>query len=41
MGAQAAKLAFERLEGGDGHPPHRVVVPTELIVRGSGEVPPS
>ena len=41
MGEQAAKLAFERLEGGAERPPHRVVVPTELIVRGSGEVPPS
>jgi LacI family transcriptional regulator len=40
MGAQGAALAFERLEGGAGTP-RRVVVPTELIVRGSGEVPPA
>jgi LacI family transcriptional regulator len=40
MGAQAAALAFDRLDG-DEHPPRRVVVPTELIVRGSGEVPPA
>jgi LacI family transcriptional regulator, galactose operon repressor len=40
MGAEAAALAFERLLGG-GREPRRVVVPTELIVRGSGEVPPS
>jgi LacI family transcriptional regulator len=41
MGEHAAKLAFERLEGGGERAPHRVVVPTELVVRGSGEVPPS
>ena len=35
-----AALAFERLSNAD-HAPRRVVVPTELIVRGSGEVPPS
>jgi LacI family transcriptional regulator, galactose operon repressor len=40
MGANAAALAFERLDGG-GREPRRVVVPTELVVRGSGEVPPS
>jgi LacI family transcriptional regulator len=40
MGAHAAALAFGRLDG-DEHPPRRVVVPTELIVRGSGEVPPA
>ena len=39
MGAHAAALAFERLDGAD-HPPRRIVVPTELVVRGSGEVPP-
>jgi LacI family transcriptional regulator len=39
MGAHAAALAFERLDGA-GRPPRRVVVPTELVVRGSGEVPP-
>lgn len=39
MGAHAAELAFERLAGPD-HPPRRIVVPTELVARGSGEVPP-
>jgi LacI family transcriptional regulator len=39
MGAHAAALAFARLDGGD-HPPRRVIVPTELVVRGSGEIPP-
>jgi LacI family transcriptional regulator len=39
MGAHAAALAFERLDGAD-RPPRRVVVPTELVVRGSGEVLP-
>jgi LacI family transcriptional regulator len=38
MGAEAAELAFGRLDG-DGGPPRRVVVPTELVARGSGEVP--
>jgi LacI family transcriptional regulator len=40
LGTHAAELAFERLQGIE-RPPRRVVVPTELIVRGSGEVPPS
>jgi LacI family transcriptional regulator len=40
MGAHAAALAFDRLDGG-ARAPRRVVVPTELVVRGSGEVPPS
>jgi LacI family transcriptional regulator len=40
MGAEAAALAFGRLQDG-AHAPRRVVVPTELMVRGSGEVPPS
>ena len=39
MGARAAALAFARLDGAD-HPVETVVVPTELVVRGSGEVPP-
>jgi LacI family transcriptional regulator len=39
MGAHAAALAFERLDGAE-RPPRRVVLPTELVVRGSGEVPP-
>ena len=40
MGAHGAALAFGRLEGGAGAP-RRVVVPTELVVRGSGELPPA
>jgi LacI family transcriptional regulator len=39
MGARAAALAFERLDGA-GHPTCRVVLPTELVVRGSGETLP-
>jgi len=39
MGAHAAALAFERLDGAE-HPARTVVVPTELVIRGSGEVPP-
>jgi LacI family transcriptional regulator len=38
MGTHGAELAFARLAGGAGEP-RRVVVPTELVVRGSGEVP--
>ena len=40
MGARAAELAFERLDSSE-LPPRRILVPTELVVRGSGEVPPS
>jgi LacI family transcriptional regulator len=39
LGRRAAALAFMRLDGRDG-PARRVVVRTELVVRGSGEVPP-
>jgi len=39
MGARAAELAFERL-GSPELPARRILVPTELVVRGSGEVPP-
>jgi LacI family transcriptional regulator len=39
LGAQAAALAFARLDGADA-PPRRVVLETELVPRGSGEVPP-
>ena len=39
LGRRAAELAFMRLDGQDG-PPRRVVVATELVTRGSGEVPP-
>jgi LacI family transcriptional regulator len=40
MGRRAAELLFARI-GGDDRPPQRVVLPTELVPRGSGEVPPS
>jgi LacI family transcriptional regulator len=39
IGAEAAELAFRRLDGLDG-PPRRVVLPTQLIARGSGERTP-
>jgi LacI family transcriptional regulator len=39
MGVEAARLAFARLDG-EGGPPRRIVLPTELVARGSGEVPP-
>jgi LacI family transcriptional regulator len=38
MGRRAAELLFNRLSG-DGGPPQTVVLETELVVRGSGEVP--
>ncbi len=38
MGLRAAQLLFERLDGFDG-PSRRVVVPTRMIRRGSGELP--
>ena len=40
LGRAAAELLFARL-GGDHGPTQRVVLPTELIVRGSGELAPS
>ncbi len=39
MGERAAALAFARLDGDD-RPPQRVVIPTALVARGSGEVAP-
>ena len=39
LGRHAAELLFARLEGDDS-PPRRIVVPTRLIARGSGEIPP-
>ncbi len=39
LGTAAAAIAFARLDGSE-EPPRRVVVPTELVIRGSGEVPP-
>jgi LacI family transcriptional regulator len=38
LGSEAAALAFARLDG-DERPPQRVIVPTELVIRGSGERP--
>jgi LacI family transcriptional regulator len=40
MGRAAADLLFRRLDGDDS-PPDHVVVDVELIVRGSGELPPA
>jgi LacI family transcriptional regulator len=39
LGRAAAELVFSRLDGYDG-PSRRVVVPTQLIERGSGELAP-
>jgi LacI family transcriptional regulator len=39
LGRSAAELLFSRLDGYDG-PSRRVVHPTTLIERGSGELPP-
>ena len=39
MGLRAAELAFARLDGDD-RPPQRVTIPTELVIRGSGELAP-
>jgi LacI family transcriptional regulator len=39
LGGHAARLLFSRLDGYDG-PGRRVVLPTPLIERGSGELPP-
>jgi LacI family transcriptional regulator len=39
LGRQAAELLARRLAG-DARPPGQVVLPTNLIARGSGEVPP-
>jgi LacI family transcriptional regulator len=36
LGAEAAKLAFARLDG-DERPPQRVTIPTQIVERGSGE----
>jgi len=40
LGRRAGELLFARLDGDDG-PARRVVVPTRLIVRGSGEISPA
>jgi LacI family transcriptional regulator len=39
MGEEACRLLWQRLDGNDG-PPERVILPTELIPRGSGEIAP-
>lgn len=39
MGRQGAELLFARLNG-DERPPQHLFLPTELLVRGSGEIPP-
>jgi LacI family transcriptional regulator len=39
LGHTAAELLFARLDGKAG-PAERVAIPTELIVRGSGEISP-
>jgi LacI family transcriptional regulator len=36
LGAEAAKLAFARLDG-DERPPQRITIPTQIVERGSGE----
>jgi LacI family transcriptional regulator len=38
LGRAAAEVLFERLDGDDS-PPRRIVLPTRLVVRGSGEIP--
>ena len=40
LGRAAAEVLFERLDG-DTSPPRRVVLPTRLVPRGSGEIVPS
>ena len=40
LGRAAAELLFARLEG-DAAPPRQLTVPTRLVPRGSGEIPPS
>jgi LacI family transcriptional regulator, galactose operon repressor len=38
LGRTAARLLLARLDG-DHSPPRHVVVPTQLVPRGSGEIP--
>ncbi len=40
MGRQAAELLFARLNGDD-RPPQHLLLPTRLVIRGSGEIPES
>jgi LacI family transcriptional regulator len=37
LGRAAAELVFRRLDG-DASPPQRIVMPVQLIARGSGEI---
>jgi LacI family transcriptional regulator len=39
VGRQAAELLFQRLDG-DAEPPRRIVIPTRILRRGSGELDP-
>jgi LacI family transcriptional regulator len=39
MGRAGAELLFSRMAG-DSRPPQRIVIPTRLIARGSGELAP-
>jgi LacI family transcriptional regulator len=39
LGRQAAELLFQRM-GGASAPSRRIVIPTRLLQRGSGELPP-
>ena len=40
MGRTAARALFERIDGAAG-PPREFWIPTTLIRRGSGEIPPA
>jgi LacI family transcriptional regulator len=37
IGVQAARLLFARIDGNDS-PPQRIIIATQLITRGSGEL---
>jgi LacI family transcriptional regulator len=39
MGQEACRLLWQRVDGHAG-PPERVILPTQVIARGSGEIPP-
>jgi LacI family transcriptional regulator len=41
MGATAARALFDRIDGDTSEPPREFWIPTALIRRGSGELPPS
>ena len=41
MGATAARALFDRIDGDSSRPPREFWIPTALIRRGSGELPPS